>query len=141
MSQPLFENLQMKSCTSCGTPKPVDCFYRRRHGLSSWCKACFRQKCKEYRKTKQYRETIKGYLSKPEVKERKREIDRERSESRRVHQKRYRSTPRARLLHSRRAARIRLRKATDPERRRKLKELIAMYETELKRIEKVKTKE
>lgn len=40
----------MKACTRCGATKPRSAFYvdkRRKSGLFSWCKECFRAHCRE----------------------------------------------------------------------------------------------
>lgn len=47
----------------------------------------------------------------------------------------YRATPRAKILHSRRQARIAPRKAATPERAEALRALIAAYDRELARID------
>lgn len=134
--------MSIKTCKKCGREKPADAYPRNRRspdGRHWWCKTCMRVSMAQHRQTERYRETLSAYLSRNEVLERKRQIDRERSEERKPRQRAYRQTPRARILHCRRQARVRLRKATDVNRQCELQSLIAMYTKELDRMDRSKS--
>ena len=123
-----------KTCSKCGRMKPVVEFWRKsgsRDGLHSWCKTCGRIACGLYRRTGRYRETYTRWANRPDVRRRKREIDRARAAGRRSRLKAYRATARARLLHCRRQARWALRRATTEEQRRALLALIAQHDATL----------
>lgn len=125
-----------KLCTHCGTRKPLGCFYRHRNTVASWCKVCVRIGVSMRQKTPEAAAVRAQRRARPEVREKMRQADRKR---------RPRGTPRpenqtlrGRLLHNRRQARIRLRRAATPQRRRELESLIASYEREIKRLEKAR---
>lgn len=131
--------MSSKTCNKCGREKPLEAFPRcctSEDGRHWWCKTCQRVAMVQHRQTERYRKTIAAYLDRPEVRERKKQIDRQRAESRKPSQRAYRQTPRARILHCRRQARVRLRKTTDPQRQKEIEKLIEMYEAELVRMEK-----
>ncbi len=74
-----------KHCTHCHKEKILDCFQwinpvkTRKGRFASWCKVCVRRGMAEYQKTKICKEKFKAYRSRQEVKERTRELGRERS--------------------------------------------------------------
>lgn len=125
-----------KHCTKCGMLKVESAFFRHRGKPASWCKTCVRIGMNEYRRSDKYKATRAVYKQRQDVRERWREADRIRREKRKADQKRYRSTPRARLLHCRRQAMVEYRQAQTDERRTRLMELVKQYEAEIRRIDK-----
>lgn len=125
-----------RRCPSCGKTKPLGAFTPRKGGgVYCWCRTCVRVGVGAYQQTEAYREWLKAYLARDDVKARRAETDRKRAESRRPKARAYRATPRARILHCRRQARARLRAAESPEKRARLEALIASYDSELARID------
>ena len=64
----------VKVCTKCGIEKSLDEFYRRAarpSGKASWCKLCHREYSAEKRNTVEFKERIKQYEARPEVKYRR----------------------------------------------------------------------
>lgn len=122
-----------KLCTHCKARKPLDCFYKHRGQPASWCKVCVRIGISLQQKTPQAAVVRAAYRSRTEVRERLRERDRRRRP--RGVPRRENRTARGRLLHSRRQARIRLRRAITRKRRRELERLIAAYSAEIQRMD------
>ena len=65
----------MKTCTKCQQTKPFSDYRSRKDGLHAQCKDCHNKKNKEYRANNRnkLKEYIKGYHKRPEIKERRRE--------------------------------------------------------------------
>jgi hypothetical protein len=88
----------------------------------------------EWRQSEGYAQWRDAYLARPDVKARRSQSDRKRAQKRKAQQKAYRKTARAKLMHCRRQARIRLTQATSEKRREAIRALIAAYSREIDRI-------
>lgn len=123
-----------RPCPKCERLLGPGQFYERgggRVGLASWCRGCVRVLSRQLRRTAAYRRWLTAHLARPDVRARRAAADRKRAADRKPRQKAYRATARAKLLHCRRQARVKLRQTTDPTRRAALESLIARYTTEI----------
>lgn len=120
-----------KHCGRCQRTKPLEQFHRNQY----WCKNCQRihRMIRRQRPDVQAKEA--AYRRQPHVKAAKAASDARRYEKSRAATKRYRQTPRGRLLHARWAARKRLSLATTDERRAALDRLCALYDAEIARLD------
>ncbi len=131
-----------KRCSHCRRVKAMGAFYRDKNasdGHAYWCKVCCRIGAILYRQTEEYRVKRLALQADPEFRAtnaacvgryRRRHRDKIRRDRARL-----RGTVNGRLRHCLCTARRRLRQATDPERIRRLEELIAAYTREIERID------
>ena len=118
-----------KRCGACGKAKPFGQFYLNRNkadGLSWDCKECHRRAGTEWRR--------KHPRSVPQERAREYEAKYRRSAHGQAVIQAYQKSARGRLMHGKGLTAWRLRQATHPARRQRLKQLIRMYEQEIDRI-------
>ena len=124
-----------KWCPSCQRVKHHEHFYRMADGAPyQYCRLCSRVKAAAYHSSEEKKRRQKEYQSRPEVKERRRLDSAERYKANPEAWKERRATPIGKCRHALNAAKSRLRKATDPEKRARIESLIAQYEKEIARL-------
>jgi len=87
------ETIVTKTCRVCKETKPISEFYTDRthkDGYKNICKSCRLQQCKQYRKTKEYKDAQKRYNKSEKGKARKKWYDK--SEEGKATRKRYRQS-------------------------------------------------
>jgi hypothetical protein len=128
-------------CSVCRKAKPLGQFWVDRKSAAGYqprCKVCSAATGAERRRTAEFREWLKVYRNRPEVKaQRKADVEANWEKVREI-QRRYRRTPRGKLLAARNSARYRLADAEangQKERSAAARKVIEACERELRRLE------
>ena len=126
-----------KHCTKCGRLKPLGAFWadaRTPDGKRSACKVCGGITRAERDRRPEVRARERERQARPQRLERRRAGYRRRRAALLARHRAYQGTPLGRLLHNRRSARYRLRRAADPARAARIAATVALYDAEIARL-------